>query len=226
MRFVNLPFRLFLTDDGWWVVGDLPQHINSPMLCCTACIRRCLRAVVGDVSGSKNGQRSYRGLVAIDVRSRSTQCHPKSYATAAAAYLKKTDHRNGEDADILSDRRNGRPGRPQDQAQLAPRKQMGVLPAVDEETSPVRSVAPYLDPTALEKELRYLQDPMKLADNTISLLKKDDFEKALALVKMSGRNMACTVSWNHLMDYEMFKGRVSNAMKIYNDVRLPFHAWG
>ena len=195
------------------------------MLSCTACIRRCLRVIVGDVIGLKTVQRSYRGLVATDVPSRSTQWHHKSYATAAAAYPEKTDHdRHGEDAAIPSNRHNGRPGWPQDQAQLAPRKQMGVLPAVDEETSPDRSVVPYLDPTALEKELRYLQDPMKLADNTISLLKKNDFEKALALVKMSSRTMACTVSWNHLMDYEMFKGRVSNAMKTYNDVRPPFHA--
>ena len=194
------------------------------MLYCTACIRRCLRAIVGDVSGSKSMQGSYRGLVAIVVPSRSTQWHPKSYATVASAYLKKTDHdRHRQDAVIPSDRRNGRPNWPQDQARLAPRKQMGVLPAVDEETSPGRSVAPSLDPSALEKELRYLQDPMKLAENTISLLRKDGFEKALALVKMSSKNMACTVSWNHLMDYEMFKGRVSNAMKIYNDVRLPLH---
>ena len=71
---------------------------------------------------------------------------------------------------------------------------------------------------ALEKEMRFLQDPVKLADNTVKLLKKDRTEKAGQLVKLASRSMACTVSWNHMIDYEMSKGRVSRAMTIYNDV--------
>ena len=71
---------------------------------------------------------------------------------------------------------------------------------------------------ALEQELRFLRDPLKLADNTVSLLKIGQHEKAGQLVRMASKSMACTVSWNHMMDYEMSKGRVSRAMTLYNDV--------
>lgn len=71
---------------------------------------------------------------------------------------------------------------------------------------------------ALEKDLRFLKDPLKLAESTVRLLHKGKTEQAYELVKLSSRNMACTVSWNHLMDYEMVHGRAANAMKIYNDV--------
>lgn len=73
--------------------------------------------------------------------------------------------------------------------------------------------------TSLEQELRYLRDPRKLADYTLNLLQKDQEQKAYELVKMSSKSLPCTVSWNHLINFEMSQGRVANACKIYNDVR-------
>ena len=73
---------------------------------------------------------------------------------------------------------------------------------------------------ALEKEMRFLRDPLKLADNTVKLLKNEQVEKVGQMVRMASRKMACTVSWNHMIDYEMSKGRVSRAMTVYNDVSL------
>ena len=72
--------------------------------------------------------------------------------------------------------------------------------------------------TELEQELRWLKDPLKLADHTVSLLRQDDIPKAVALVKLASKNIECIVSWNHLMDYEMSKGRVKSAVALYNDV--------
>lgn len=72
--------------------------------------------------------------------------------------------------------------------------------------------------SSLEKELQYLKDPRKLADYIHSLLRKDQYLKAYELVKMSSKDFPCTVSWNHLIDFEMSNGRVGNASKIYNDV--------
>ncbi|KAI4179977.1 MAG: hypothetical protein L6R41_007527 [Letrouitia leprolyta] len=69
----------------------------------------------------------------------------------------------------------------------------------------------------LEKELLWLQDPLKLADNTIDLLRKDEDEKALELIRMASKRSQCTVSWNHVIDYEMSKGRVQKAEKVYNE---------
>ena len=72
--------------------------------------------------------------------------------------------------------------------------------------------------TELEQELRYLRDPLKLAEHTVSLLRQDDHKKALELVRIASRRMACTVSWNHIIDYDMGQGKVSTAIKTYNEV--------
>ncbi|KAL8823712.1 MAG: hypothetical protein Q9170_008328 [Blastenia crenularia] len=71
----------------------------------------------------------------------------------------------------------------------------------------------------LGKELLYLQDPLKLAENTIGLLRNDDDEKALEIVRMASKRSSCTVSWNHIIDYNMAKGRVQQAVKIYNEMK-------
>ncbi|KAL8922637.1 MAG: hypothetical protein Q9172_003511 [Xanthocarpia lactea] len=71
----------------------------------------------------------------------------------------------------------------------------------------------------LDRELIYLQDPLKLAENTIALLRNDDNEKALDLVRLASKQIPCTVSWNHLVDYEMSKGRIQKAVKTYNEMK-------
>ncbi|MCJ1281408.1 hypothetical protein MMC26_000727 [Xylographa opegraphella] len=75
--------------------------------------------------------------------------------------------------------------------------------------------------TELDRELLHLPDPLKLAEHTLDLLRQDEHIKALAIVKHASRIMPCTVSWNHIIDYNMSKGRVSPAMKTYNDVGSP-----
>lgn len=70
----------------------------------------------------------------------------------------------------------------------------------------------------LELEVRWLKDPVKLAEHTVKLLREDDPQKALAIVRLASKDVECTVSWNHLIDYEMSKARVANALKLYNDV--------
>ena len=59
---------------------------------------------------------------------------------------------------------------------------------------------------------------MRLADHTVRLLRGNDFLKALEIVRLASKNVECTVSWNHLIDYEMSKARVNNALKLYNEV--------
>ena len=76
----------------------------------------------------------------------------------------------------------------------------------------------------LKLELRWLKDPVKLADHTVKLLRDDDFLKALELVRLASKDVECTVSWNHLIDYEMSKARVTEAVKLYNEVSsCPVH---
>ncbi len=71
--------------------------------------------------------------------------------------------------------------------------------------------------SSLRIEVRWLKDPVKLANHTVKLLHGDDFEKALEIVRLASKNVECTVSWNHLIDYEMSKARVTNAVKLYNE---------
>ena len=78
--------------------------------------------------------------------------------------------------------------------------------------------------TQLEKELVYLKDPVKLADHTVGLLRQSNPQKALEIVRLGSKRMQCTVSWNHVIDYEMSTGRVNNAMKLYNEVRMQYPA--
>jgi hypothetical protein len=68
------------------------------------------------------------------------------------------------------------------------------------------------------KELQYLTDPLELATFVKKELMKDKATEMLQLVQMASHSMQAVVSWNHLIDYHLAKGRVSQAFKIYNDV--------
>ena len=90
-------------------------------------------------------------------------------------------------------------------------------PYVGRSNRPTKQETPF-EKKSLKEELRWLKDPLKLAERVVALLRRDEFQKALELVRMASKDIQCTVSWNHLVDYEMSKGRVTNASKIYNEV--------
>ena len=93
-------------------------------------------------------------------------------------------------------------------------------PYVGRSNRPAKQETPFKK-KSLEEELRWLKDPLKLGANIVALLRQDEFQKALELVRLASKDIQCTVSWNHLVDYEMSKGRVTNASKIYNEVSIP-----
>lgn len=72
---------------------------------------------------------------------------------------------------------------------------------------------------AIEQEIKFLRDPLKLSENTARLLRAGDKDKALELVRAISKHGTYIVAWNHLIDYEMSQKRVRSAMDIYNDVR-------
>ena len=90
---------------------------------------------------------------------------------------------------------------------------------------------PRRDPTSLTAgkrridtslQLLHLKDPFKLAVHVKSILNKDQFVKAQALVHAASKGSSSyTVSWNHLINFQMRQGKVEAAMKTYNDVS-PF----
>jgi hypothetical protein len=70
----------------------------------------------------------------------------------------------------------------------------------------------------VERELKYLPDPMKLGFRIMDLLEEGNGEKALEIVRAASSRMECIVSWNHLIKYHMGCGSVSSALKLYNEV--------
>ncbi|KAI9826116.1 MAG: hypothetical protein M1832_000565 [Thelocarpon impressellum] len=72
---------------------------------------------------------------------------------------------------------------------------------------------------AVQLELVYLKDPFKLAEHVRVSLRDGGFDKALDMVREASKDLACTVSWNHLMNYQMHQGKVSAALKTYNEMK-------
>jgi hypothetical protein len=70
------------------------------------------------------------------------------------------------------------------------------------------------------REIQHLADPLALATFVKKELMKDKDTEMLQLVQMASHSMQSVVSWNHLIDYHLAKGRVSQAFKIYNDVGM------
>ena len=73
-------------------------------------------------------------------------------------------------------------------------------------------------------ELRYLEDPVKLADSVQMHLRNGREEKVLDLIREASRGIQCTVAWNHVINHEILKGRVNPALKIYNEVYTPVYS--
>lgn len=71
---------------------------------------------------------------------------------------------------------------------------------------------------AVREELKWLRDPLKLAERVRATLQKNDEEKALALVRAASKSMNCVVSWNHIIDHNMRQGKTRIGHKLYNEV--------
>ncbi|KAI2637332.1 hypothetical protein GGS21DRAFT_489107 [Xylaria nigripes] len=72
---------------------------------------------------------------------------------------------------------------------------------------------------AARKELEYLTDPYHIAHRVSDALKQDNLALAVHLTKESSRNNKVTVSWNNLIDYQIQKGRLHAALKLYNEMK-------
>jgi hypothetical protein len=77
---------------------------------------------------------------------------------------------------------------------------------------------------ALRKELQFLNDPLKLAALVRKRLKDGEFDKTLSMIRAASKDLQCTVSWNHLIDWQLSKGKMNAALKTYNEV-LSFKYW-
>ena len=71
----------------------------------------------------------------------------------------------------------------------------------------------------VQREIRWLRDPLKHADRVARLLGEDKYFMALALTREASGDLQCIVSWNHLVDFNMAKGDHKAALKTYHEVR-------
>lgn len=67
--------------------------------------------------------------------------------------------------------------------------------------------------------LRYLKDPIKLAEFVRNALRDDNYDLAVKVVHEASSSTPCIVSWNHIIEYNLNRGRMNQALKCYNDVR-------
>jgi len=180
------------------------------MLTCHACIRRCLQSVIRDFTaiikssrGLTTDANARRNSVSSNKELRSPRSLPNErQPTSSGTSSPKSRFKN---ANILADARK-----------LA-LKQRGA-----------RSVYPISNPNALpsrpgkqvRKHLEYLQDPLKLAEFVRKTLRNDDWLTAVTVVRYASRSIQCAVSWNHLIEWQLWKGQMNAAIKTYNEVSI------
>lgn len=78
-----------------------------------------------------------------------------------------------------------------------------------------------ITPKIVNMELRWLNDPHKMADRIERILQSGEPALAAAIVRAgTKKGMRCDVAWNHLLQYCMDQQSPQAAFKFYNDVSL------
>lgn len=78
-----------------------------------------------------------------------------------------------------------------------------------------------ITPKIVNMELRWLNDPHKMADRIDRILQNGEPALAAAIVRAgTKKGMRCDVAWNHLLQYCMDQKSPQAAFKFYNDVSL------
>ncbi|KAH7321665.1 hypothetical protein BKA65DRAFT_540841 [Rhexocercosporidium sp. MPI-PUGE-AT-0058] len=71
----------------------------------------------------------------------------------------------------------------------------------------------------IRHHLSHLSDPLKLADFVRQTLRRDEFDFAEELVRTASKNTKCVVSWNHLVEWQLSKGKMNAAIATYNEMK-------
>jgi pentatricopeptide repeat protein len=180
---------------------------------CKWCIRRCLNTFIGDIN--------LAGQTCI-YPSRIPSATRKAYNTGATP--NQTEDRpskfsvsrlsdNNSQSQLSKNRSASQETLSRDEARQRWLDSRGQRP-----TDKVGRFVPSKT-RAIQKELVYVKDPLKLAEVVRDYLRKDLFLQAEELVKAASKDVLCTVSWNHMVDYLMSNGKINSAIKIYNEVR-------
>lgn len=176
------------------------------MLTCHSCIKRCLQTIIGrpapfaSLSSSSTARISRRAFASNTYsesghqKSSSPQRDDKVWTIAKpSSHLPHSRFEQNRQEWLKS--RGTRP----------PSKALKRRPNLDTES-------------AMQKHFQYLQDPLKLSEYIRRTLRNDDFETAEKVVQYASKTLQCVVSWNHLVDWQLSKGRMNGAIKTFNEV--------
>ncbi|EME88746.1 uncharacterized protein MYCFIDRAFT_126984, partial [Pseudocercospora fijiensis CIRAD86] len=166
------------------------------MLECRACVLRSIRAIAGDAYGTASILQ--RPLILTPQPANRPTRRRLATATATATAAAET---NAVEQDELS----------------------GLEPVAQPTTDIIRSkrggTIVVSNEKALRKELIHLKDRVKLADHVHYILRDNKSEKALDLCRLASREMRCTVAWNHVIAWNLEKGKVKQALEVYNEMK-------
>ena len=174
------------------------------MLTCHGCMKQCLQTIIG------------RPAPFAAINSRSTA------RIARRAFASDTygEHRAQKTASPQQDEKVWAIERPVDRLPNSRFEQNRQEWLKSRGTRPLsKSRRPNLETeSSMKKHFQYLQDPLKLAEYIRRTLRNDDFETAEKVVQYASKTLQCVVSWNHLVDWQLSKGRMNGAIKTFNEV--------
>ena len=213
------------------------------MLNCHGCMRHCLQTIIGDsafltaasrpvLTSSLNNsplRRSYTGTS----YERSQAGQEASQSRSGNGLSSERRHEgtgrdeNGGNYAQKSSReekaaiRNNQPWRKGNYVDVSPRTierkkwldSRGIRPPPSKKEKKVARTD-----RDIRHNLSYLNDPLKLADFVRQTLRKDDFSFAEEVVRAASKNTLCVVSWNHLVEWQLSKGKMNAAISTFNEV--------
>ena len=217
---------------------------NRPMFECSACTLRCIRAIAGDAisaqSLTKRRLPIASGLANYPLR-------PRRYASTAVAaktqdddfvpferastnkHTEKTSHSKPITVAIDKHLASGKVKKHfVNETRLKPSAiAISSKPGLRSDTGDSTGQEEKLKPNAiaiknkpaLMKELEWLPDRVKLAEHVHYTLRCNDPEKALDLCRLASKKEEVIVSWNHVVDWYMQKGKVDMALRVFNEMK-------
>lgn len=187
----SLAFSAFILHEDVWK-NVLSSNFEGIMFECRACVLRSIRAIAGDSINVQHLPRSRNRLILT----------PRlSTPPIRCAISSVVATRDDEPDDLVP---GAQPISEETQNPTDGKKQKGLTPK---------------DERALRTELKYLSDPVKLAEHVRYTLRRNQPEKALDLCRLASKQQEVIVSWNHCVDWYMTKGRVDEGIRIYNEMK-------
>jgi len=184
------------------------------MFTCHACMKRCLQTLIGDSIASTSALRtSLRNRTISQRRLASTST--STYCNTEDVYHPTNSFSRSSKSNYEYTGSSDRKALTETEKRAKWLESRGQTPADKKDLSNQGT-----DDFLVRRKLKTLQDPLNLAVFVRLSLQRDEFEYCQTLVRAASKNMQCTVSWNHLIEWQLSKGKLNAALKTYNEVSL------